>query len=340
MIAFVFKDWGQLDLSVSYNDLMKRGPALLLDHWMENGSRVVLWTSVRRDVSTNKDVLPDYFGLAAPGAEPERFSPWIFRELGGKAPTNPEFSPDFKHFFFSLVDTSQDGSYRQTIMHSKRMGNGWGKPQEAGFLKNDDYNMGEPFFSRDGKFLYFQSNRPPGKPIWNVKVFCSRVLEEGFSKPEYVPVADQDHGVFFPFPAKDGSLYFCSDLPDRIGRTDLYRAELDDRGHYSIVSNLGSLLNTEHIEWDPYLDPDEEMMLFVSGRPGGFGEVDIYLSRLTDEGHWGEPKNLGEPINSSLYDTAAKLSPEGRFLFFQRIIDEKEVLYWVDFEKYLVKHGL
>ncbi|MEN8008681.1 MAG: hypothetical protein ABFS42_16855 [Candidatus Krumholzibacteriota bacterium] len=49
MIAAVRKDWGHLDLSVSYADLARRGPALLLDHRLENGSRIMLWTSAKGD---------------------------------------------------------------------------------------------------------------------------------------------------------------------------------------------------------------------------------------------------------------------------------------------------
>lgn len=45
MIAAVRKDWAHLDLSVSYDDLRRRGPALLLDHQLDSGARIVIWTS-------------------------------------------------------------------------------------------------------------------------------------------------------------------------------------------------------------------------------------------------------------------------------------------------------
>jgi hypothetical protein len=45
MIAAASRDWGQLDLSVSFDDLRRRGPALLLDNQLENGARILLWTS-------------------------------------------------------------------------------------------------------------------------------------------------------------------------------------------------------------------------------------------------------------------------------------------------------
>ncbi len=45
LIAAARQDWGHLDFSVSYDDLRRRGPALLLDHRLETGARIVIWTS-------------------------------------------------------------------------------------------------------------------------------------------------------------------------------------------------------------------------------------------------------------------------------------------------------
>jgi hypothetical protein len=47
IIAIVSRDWGQMDLSVSFADLKRRGPALLLDHQLANGARIVLWTTAK-----------------------------------------------------------------------------------------------------------------------------------------------------------------------------------------------------------------------------------------------------------------------------------------------------
>jgi len=44
LISAARGDLGHLDLSVKYQDLVKRGPGLILDHYMANGSRVMLWT--------------------------------------------------------------------------------------------------------------------------------------------------------------------------------------------------------------------------------------------------------------------------------------------------------
>lgn len=45
MIAAARQDWGHLDLNITYDDLRRRGPALVLDHRLQNGARIVLWTA-------------------------------------------------------------------------------------------------------------------------------------------------------------------------------------------------------------------------------------------------------------------------------------------------------
>ena len=45
IISIWRKDWGHLDLNITYNDLVERGPALILDHRVKTGARILLWTS-------------------------------------------------------------------------------------------------------------------------------------------------------------------------------------------------------------------------------------------------------------------------------------------------------
>jgi hypothetical protein len=49
IVAAARKDWNHLDLSISYGDLLKRGPGLLLDHRSQSGARIVLWTTAKGD---------------------------------------------------------------------------------------------------------------------------------------------------------------------------------------------------------------------------------------------------------------------------------------------------
>ena len=48
----------------------------------------------------------------------------------------------------------------------------------------------------------------------------------------------------------------------------------------------------------PTLSPDNKTLYFVSDREGGFGQTDIYSVSINEDGSYGEPKNLGDLINT------------------------------------------
>lgn len=48
----------------------------------------------------------------------------------------------------------------------------------------------------------------------------------------------------------------------------------------------------------PAISPDGKKMYFVSDRPGGFGETDIYVVDILENGGFSEPENLGRTVNT------------------------------------------
>ena len=48
MVSLWLKDWDQMGLSVSFADLERRGPGLLLDHQRNDGGRILLWLAADR----------------------------------------------------------------------------------------------------------------------------------------------------------------------------------------------------------------------------------------------------------------------------------------------------
>lgn len=67
---------------------------------------------------------------------------------------------------------------------------------------------------------------------------------------------------------------------------------------------------------------DGEYLIFSSNRKGGFGEYDLYISKKipdkkdSTKTDWGEPKNLGEAINTPFNDAYPYLINEGKTLLF------------------------
>jgi len=62
------------------------------------------------------------------------------------------------------------------------------------------------------------------------------------------------------------------------------------------------------------LSPDGNRLFFASDKAGGSGGMDIYVCEK-DSGEWGEPKNMGDKINTSGNDVFPYLHDDGTFVF-------------------------
>jgi len=81
--------------------------------------------------------------------------------------------------------------------------------------------------------------------------------------------------------------------------------------------NPGAAVNSPREELLPVLSPDGLELYFGSSRSGGYGGLDIWVTkRSTIEDPWGPPTNLGPQINASGFDYAGGLSADGLTLYF------------------------
>ncbi len=82
--------------------------------------------------------------------------------------------------------------------------------------------------------------------------------------------------------------------------------------------NLGSNINGPADDWGPSISPDGLSLFFGSGRTGGYGNMDIYMTtRLSTDDDWGVPVNLGPTVNSSSRDLEPDISADGLELYFE-----------------------
>jgi len=77
------------------------------------------------------------------------------------------------------------------------------------------------------------------------------------------------------------------------------------------------MFNTQAIEGCPFISRDGTMFFMASDRPGGEGGIDIWVSTRSSENEaWGEPVNLGPPVNSAANDFCPALSRDGHTFYF------------------------
>lgn len=268
-----------------------------------------------------------YFDLPEPGTTPEIFAPGLI-SLPGRREGNATFSPDGRLFLFNADDS--DGV--SNIYSMSRHADGWSEPARASF--SNAGASSEAFLTSDGARVYFQSNRVPGGP-WNGRIWVADRAGNDWSAPRLVELGiETQKGLWFPTVSRSGTLYFGAygdkGPRENFGKSDIYGTETV--GKIIGPKNVGAKINSPHEEWDPFIAPDGSYLLFESDRPGGFGKVDIYVSFRAADGEWGEPINLGPEVNSAGVDVAAKVSPDGRFLFFDRPTKTEQDIYWVSAE--------
>lgn len=101
-----------------------------------------------------------------------------------------------------------------------------------------------------------------------------------------------------PLVMPDGKhILFATDRPGGLGGFDLWSAELDNLNFPVNPVNLGNVINTEMDEEAPYYHVPSSSLVFSSNGRVGMGGMDFFKSKGT-LGSWGEPENLGYPVNS------------------------------------------
>jgi len=106
--------------------------------------------------------------------------------------------------------------------------------------------------------------------------------------------------------------------PGAYGLGDLWvckRASPED--DWGLPENLGATINSASHDGSPFLTADGLELYFWSGRGGGYGAQDLYVTRrATRTSPWGVPINLGQPVNTSQQESAPVVSPDGLELYF------------------------
>jgi hypothetical protein len=104
--------------------------------------------------------------------------------------------------------------------------------------------------------------------------------------------------------------------PDGIegGGCDLVFSYREDSA-WSSPQYFGYTINTTAYEGQPCLSSDNKDLYFVSNREGGYGGLDIWVSRFVGN-FWSKPVNLGPTINTSKNESSPFIHPDNETLYF------------------------
>jgi outer membrane protein OmpA-like peptidoglycan-associated protein len=167
-------------------------------------------------------------------------------------------------------------------------------------------------FTNDYKTVYFSANNyseknksiKSSKGFDNIQLYKASINALGeWTNIEKLPFNSDEFQSGLPTLSKDETkLYFVSDRPESIGKTDIYVVDIHKDGTYGEPENMGPRINTEEREMFPFIS-DDNILYFSSNGHEGYGRLDVFASKIFDN-TVSEPINLGEPINSTRDDFA------------------------------------
>ena len=174
-------------------------------------------------------------------------------------------SESYKEKQSSPKDKKANAKYSQVYLFSvTKNGDSWGTPSSLPF-NDKSFSNSNPSLSRDGKTLYFSSNRPSsmgGTDIWKVAVNADGT----YGEPQNLGVKVNTEGnESFPFIADDNkTLYFASSGKQGFGGLDVYQIDLTN----GEATNLGKPVNTEKDDFAFTFNESKKIGFLSTNRSG------------------------------------------------------------------------
>jgi tetratricopeptide (TPR) repeat protein len=196
-----------------------------------------------------------------------------------------------------------------------------------GNLINSRYDDYTPSITSDGKMIVFTSRRNDTKG--------GRMDEQGdykYFEDIYFSELDEATGEWSQSSAVQGELntetydavlsifpngngmYVYKNTVNSTG--DIYFSEYRaSKGEWSAAEKMPRPINTSYFEASISMTDDGSTVYFISERPDGLGQGDIYVSTKKGD-NWSNPKNLGAVINTDLDEKFVFIHPNGKTLYF------------------------
>lgn len=181
-------------------------------------------------------------------------------------------------------------------------------------INESNINEGCITFTPDGKTMIFaKGNTGKRKGTNDVDLYISRYRNGQWSEATPININLPDAWESTPALSPDGrTLYFSSNRKGGFGGLDLYSAQMDSRGRFGKVKNLGADINTAGDETFPYVSDNSKMYFSSDGHPG-YGMLDIFVvNRVNGKT---AVENLGQPVNSTADDFGLFLFKADRGFF-------------------------
>lgn len=250
------------------------------------------------------------------------FSILGFSQTDGFAIKNLEINNEYPHFGLMLISNSKiiftsylldkkdrlkrfQGNPILTIFEGELSDEGSIKTIKSVEIDPEQHinNITSATMSSNGKQLFITTALEENTEEDNFQIQVGEFKTGiGWTNFKTLPFCNPKYSYAHPALSNDGkTLYFTSNIKGgketTKGASDIFKVEILENNTYGEPKNLGSTVNSYSKEMFPFI-ADDNTLYFASNRPGGFGNFDIYKSKMNTNGTFEKTVKLPEPINS------------------------------------------
>jgi outer membrane protein OmpA-like peptidoglycan-associated protein/tetratricopeptide (TPR) repeat protein len=190
--------------------------------------------------------------------------------------------------------------------------------ENLGGVINTSFHDYSPLAKDNGNTLIFTSNRTEEMVMKSGLVFediyVSHREGSGWTKP--TKISENINNKYNDAAASlspDGRTLF---LYYEEGAGDIYTSRLEGDGWTKPEPLNKNINHPLYWETSASISADGTKLYFTSNRPGGQGELDIYVSELDKNGAWGKAVNLGPTVNTPFHEDSPFIHHDGKTLYF------------------------
>jgi hypothetical protein len=245
-----------------------------------------------------------YLGQTPPELTPQPFAPGVVSKSDWEA--SGVFSPNMQEFYF-IRDHGENTPIEFVVFENK--GNTWRE-------RVISPRVGSPFISPDGKIMHLGRR------------YKERTLD-GWSEIKSLGSPFEDIRIMRMTSSATGTYVFDEANPE--GRGTLRFSKLVD-GKREAPQPLPKEINTGRYNAHPFIAPDESYIMWDGQRSIEGRNADIFISFRKENGSWGKAIKMGDTINTEESEGEPRVTPDGKYLFFNRMVDRKTFnadIFWV-----------
>ena len=176
-------------------------------------------------------------------------------------------------------------------------------------LINTQFKEHSLIMSANESVYYFTSNNEGDENIYK---FNKKDGFDAAAEKISPPVNSESHDATCGISVSGQEIFIYR---SNLGSGDIYYSRLDGT-KWTTPERLNKNINTSKRETHASLSSDGNYLYFTSDRKGGFGGLDIYVSKKEENGTWGTAKNLGKNINTAFDEESPCIHPDGKTLYF------------------------